>query len=256
MKIDLNADIGEGFGPWQFGEDEGLLHQISSANIACGYHAGDAEIMSATVATAVQRGIGIGAHVGFPDMLGFGRRNIQFDPSTFSKHVIYQIGALEALARFHGGRVRHLNFHGALGHMIAADSALAEVMISAVAKYDPGIVISTIPDGETMRAAKRHGLPCTGSFFADRAYGPDGKLVGRRTPGAVIEDTDAVVARVIRLLEDGTVETTDGKSLRIEARSVLVHSDTPGSAANAAAIRAAVERAGGEIVPLADLIAH
>lgn len=253
MKIDLNADIGEGFGPWRFGEDEELLTTISSANIACGYHAGDAEIMNATVETALARGIGIGAHVGFRDMLGFGRRAIQFEPKSFSKHVIYQIGALGGLARLHGGHVRHLNFHGALGHMIASEHDLAEVMIAAVARYDPSIAISTIPGGETMRAARRHGLPCVGSFFADRAYGPDGKLVARNVPGAVIEDSDVIAERVMRLLDDGTVETTDGKPLQLEARSVLVHSDTPGAARHAKAVRARVEAAGGEIVPLAEL---
>ncbi|MGE0714888.1 MAG: LamB/YcsF family protein [Alphaproteobacteria bacterium] len=256
MKIDLNADIGEGFGPWGFGEDEALLQTISSANIACGYHAGDAEIMDRTVATAVARGIGIGAHVGFPDMMSFGRRNIQFDPHSFSRHVVYQLGALAGFAHLHGGRVRHMNFHGALGHMIALDERLAEVMVAAIAEYDPGMGFSTIPDGETMRAARRHGMPAVGSFFADRAYGPDGRLVGRNQPGAVIADSERVAARVMRLLDDGTVETTDGRSLAINARSVLVHSDTPGAAAHARAIRTAVEAAGGTIVPVAELFAE
>jgi len=254
MKIDLNADIGEGFGPWSFGEDQELLKTISSANIACGYHAGDAEIMSATVETAHSRGIGIGAHVGFPDLLGFGRREFRFDPNTFLKHVIYQIGALNGLAGFHRDRVRHLNFHGALGHMIASSRDLAEVMVGAVAKYDPQMAISTIPDGETMRAAKRHGLPCVGTFFADRAYGPDGKLVSRSIAGAVLNDSEKIAERVMRFLDDGTVRTTDGQSLKLEARSVLVHSDTPGAARHAKAIRERVEKAGGEVVPLTELV--
>jgi UPF0271 protein len=253
ISIDLNADIGEGFGAWRFGEDEDLMKVISSANVACGYHAGDAEIMSATIAMAAGNGVGIGAHVGFPDRLGFGRRNIAFDPHSFVKHVIYQIGALAGLAALQDQRVRHLNFHGALGHMIASDEKLAEPIISVVAAYDRELAISTIPDGETMRAARRHGLPVVGSFFADRAYGVDGKLLGRNLPGAVLKDSEAIAARVIRLLDDGTVEAIDGTSLKVDARSVLVHSDTPGAARHAQAIRAAVERAGGSIIPLAEL---
>ena len=149
-----------------------------------------------------------------------------------------------------------MNFHGALGHMLAVDPTLAEVMIAGVAKYDPGMGISTIPHGQTTRAAKRHGLPCVGTFFADRAYGPDGKLVGRGGPGAVIEDNEAVATRVMRFLDDGTVPRTDGKPLRLEARSVLVHSDTPSAANHARAVRIAVEGAGGRIVPLAELFGH
>lgn len=254
FKIDLNADIGEGFGPWRFGEDEALMQLISSANIACGYHAGDAEIMAATVTLAHRNGVGIGAHVGFPDRLGFGRRNIAFDPDSFASHIIYQIGALTALASLHGRKVEHLNFHGALGHMIATEERLAEPTIRAVAAYDRDIIITTIPDGETMRAAKRHGIRTVGSFFADRAYGPDGKLVSRHLPGSVLEDSAVIAARVLRLVEDGTVETVDGQSLPLEAASILVHSDTPGAARHAHAIRAAVEAAGGKIVPPGQLV--
>ena len=253
--IDLNADIGEGFGPWRFGEDEALMQVISSANIACGYHAGDAEIMSATVEMAARFGVGIGAHAGFPDRLGFGRRDIAFEPLSFSKHIIYQIGALGALASVCGRKVEHLNFHGALGHMIATHQNLAEVTIAAVAGYDRDIIISTIPEGETMKAARRHGIRTIGTFFADRAYGEDGKLLSRSLPGSVLTDSDEIAARVIRLMDDGTVQTVNGRSLPLDARSVLVHSDTPGAAHHARAIREAVEQGGGQIQPLAQLVA-
>jgi 5-oxoprolinase (ATP-hydrolysing) subunit A len=249
--IDLNADIGEGFGPWSFGQDEALMQVISSANIACGYHAGDAQIMSTTVDLAVQFGVGIGAHVGFPDMVGFGRREMAFEPQSFSKHIIYQIGALAALASVRGRRVEHLNFHGALGHMIASHEHLAEATIAAVAAYDRDLIISTIPEGETMKAARRHGIRTVGTFFADRAYGEDGKLLSRSLPGSVLTDTDAITARVIKLMDEGTVETIGGRILALNARSVLVHSDTPGAARHASAIRNAVVRAGGQITPLA-----
>jgi UPF0271 protein len=252
--IDLNADIGEGFGPWSFGEDEALMQVISSANIACGYHAGDAEIMSAMVDMAVQFGVGIGAHVGFPDMPGFGRRDIAFEPHSFSKHVIYQIGALAALASLRGRRVEHLNFHGALGHMIATHEHLAEATISAVAAYDRNIIISTIPEGETMKAARRYGIRTVGTFFADRAYGEDGKLLSRSLPGSVLTDSHAITARVIKLMKEGTVQTVGGKTLPLDARSVLIHSDTPGAARHASAIREAVKQAGGQIMPLAQLV--
>lgn len=252
--IDLNADIGEGFGPWRFGEDEALMEVISSANIACGYHAGDAEIMSRTVEMAAQFGVGIGAHVGFPDRLGFGRRDIAFEPQSFSKHIIYQIGALAALASLSGRKVEHLNFHGALGHMIATHENLAEVTLKAVAAYDRDIIISTIPEGETMKAARRHGIRTVGTFFADRAYGADGKLLSRNLPGSVLTDSEEIAARVIRLMEEGTVQLVDGNSLALDARSVLVHSDTPGAAHHAQAIRIAVERSGGRIEPLSNLV--
>lgn len=250
VEIDLNADLGEGFGAWRFGEDEALLEVISSANIACGYHAGDANIMNETVRVAAAKDICIGAHIGFPDMVGFGRREISFDANSFVHHAVYQIGALAALASVHGDRVHHFNFHGALGHMIATDETLAEIMIGALSRYDPELMVSTIPGGETMRAAKRHGLRSEGSFFADRAYGPDGKLVSRKVAGSVIDDSATIADRVVRLMNEGTVQTTDGQFLPIEARSVLVHSDTPGAAAHARAIRLRVEREGGRIVPL------
>jgi UPF0271 protein len=252
--IDLNADIGEGFGPWRFGEDEALMEVISSANIACGYHAGDAEIMSATVEMAARFGVGIGAHAGFPDRLGFGRRDIAFEPLSFSKHILYQIGALAALASVCGRKVEHLNFHGALGHMIATHEHLAEATIAAVAAYDRNIIISTIPEGETMKAARRHGIRTVGTFFADRAYGADGKLLSRSLPGSVLTDSAEIADRVIRLMEEGRVETVDGGSIPLDARSVLVHSDTPGAAGHARAIRDAVERAAGLIEPLAQLV--
>ena len=254
MKIDLNADIGEGYGHYRMGDDEALMDIITSANIACGFHAGDPVIMDRTLRQAAARGIDIGAHVGFPDMLGFGRRVIQADPQELAKYVLYQLGALSGLARAAGCRVGHMSFHGALGNMAAADDALAEPLLSAIAKFDPEIVISVSTNTAIERAAVRHGLPCATAFLADRAYDDQGALVSRKLPGAVIEDKQAVLQRVVELLRTGSVASITGTPLPMPVKQILVHGDTPGAVALARAIRSAIEEAGGSVTPVSQLL--
>ena len=250
MQIDLNADVGEGFGPWAMGEDEALFEVISSANIACGFHAGDAAIMARTVRLAHARGIDIGAHVGFPDRQGFGRRVMQIDTAELAAMVVYQLGALAGLAKVAGVRMTHMSFHGALGNMAAADAALADPLLQAVAHFDPGLIVSSSPSQAIEQACARHGLQVATSFLADRAVDEQGLLVPRKLPGAVIHDEQAVLTRVRRLLTRGEVVTHSGGTLAVQARSILVHGDTPGAVALARAIRAEILSQGGRVVPL------
>ncbi|WP_114970901.1 LamB/YcsF family protein [Rhodoferax ferrireducens] len=249
MDIDLNADLGEGFGPWRMGEDEALLELVSSANVACGFHAGDAVIMDRTVRLAKARGVDIGAHVGFPDLQGFGRRPMQFDARELACHVIYQLGALAGLAQAAGYRMTHMSFHGALGNMAAADAALAEPLVRAVADFDPGLIISSSASRAIEQAAERCGLRVATSFLADRACGDDGLLVPRKLPDAVIHEPEAVLARVRQLLQDGSVTSYSGKKIAMRVQSILLHGDTPGAVALARTVRGVVESAG-RIVPI------
>ena len=248
--IDLNADLGEGYGPWRMGEDEALLGLLSSANIACGFHAGDPLIMDRTVREAVRRGVDVGAHVSFPDRQGFGRRPMQVDAAELAAMVVYQLGALAGIAKRAGGRVTHMSFHGALGNMAAADAALAEPLVRAVAEFDPGLTVLTSASPAIEGAAAAAGLRAVRCFLADRACDRDGMLVPRKLPGAVIHDEAAVLERVRRLLRDGTVVAHDGAMVPMPCTSILLHGDTPGALDLARAVRQAVAAAGGGPVPL------
>ena len=250
MDIDLNADLGEGYGPWRMGEDEALLEVISSANVACGFHAGDPLIMDRTVCLALQHGVDVGAHVGFPDRQGFGRRPMQIETAELAAMVTYQLAALAGMARARGHRMTHMSFHGALGNMAAANADLAVPLLQAIAAFDPQIIISSSSSRAIEGAAARCGLRVATAFLADRAYDDDGLLVPRKLPGSVIKDEAAVLARVRRLLQDGTVLTYSGKPLAMPARSILVHGDTPGAVALARTIRREIEAGGGRIVPI------
>ncbi|OAK57086.1 hypothetical protein A3K87_04165 [Variovorax paradoxus] len=249
MDIDLNADLGEGFGPWRMGEDEALLDIVSSANVACGFHAGDPVIMDRTVRMARQRGVDVGAHVGFPDLMGFGRRQMQIETRELVAYVLYQLSALEGMARTAGHRMTHMSFHGALGNMAAADAALAEPLVRAVADFDPSLTVSTSASRAIEDAAERCGLRVRTTFLADRACGDDGLLVPRKLPGAVIHERDAVLARVRQLLEEGTVTSSSGKKIPMRVHSILLHGDTPGAVDLARAVRGVVEQAG-RVVPI------
>jgi UPF0271 protein len=250
MDIDLNADLGEGFGPWRMGEDEALLDVVSSANVACGFHAGDPLIMDRTVRLARDRGIDVGAHVGFPDRQGFGRRLMQIDVVELATMVVYQLGALAGLARAAGWRMTHMSFHGALGNMAAADAALADPLLRAVAEFDPRLIVSSSSSKAIEEAAARHGLTVATSFLADRAYDDQGLLVPRKLPNSVIKDEETVLARVRQLLQTGTVTTYSGAAIAMQVRSILVHGDTPGAVQLARTIRTEIEHAGGRIVPI------
>jgi 5-oxoprolinase (ATP-hydrolysing) subunit A len=249
-QIDLNADLGEGFGPWQMGDDSALLAMLSSANVACGFHAGDPAIMDRTVRHALASGVDVGAHVGFPDRQGFGRRVMQIEQQELTSIVAYQLGALAGIARRAGHRMTHMSFHGALGNMAAADAALADVLVGCVAEFDPGLTILSSTSRAIKGAAARHGVAVATCFLADRAYDDEGLLVPRKLPNSVIGDKQACVARVVQLLQDGTVTTYSGKLLPMRAASILLHSDTHGAVRLAQEIRAAVERSGAQIVPL------
>jgi UPF0271 protein len=205
MDIDLNSDLGEGYGPYKLGDDEALLDIVSSANVACGYHAGDAVIMDKTVRAALRRGVDLGAHVGFPDRLGFGRRVMQMDLAELEKHVLYQLGALYGIATAAGHRMTHMNFHGALGNMAFVDRDLAEALVRAVAAFDRNLILLVLANTEFARVADKAGFRTANVFLADRAYDDQGLLASRKLPGAVIKEPDAVMARVTQILDDGTI---------------------------------------------------
>lgn len=255
MRIDLNADLGEGFGPWPMGDDDALLQLVSSANIACGFHAGDPLIMTRTVKRAKELGVDIGAHVGFPDRQGFGRRQMQVPVEELAAMVVYQLGALDGIARSVGARVKHMSFHGALGNMAAADAALAGPLIEAVAAFDPSLLVVTSTSAAIEGAAARCGLRVAITFLADRAYGDDGLLVPRGRTGAVIHDRATVLERVRLLLRERRVVTASGASLAMPAHSILLHGDNAEAVEFARTVRGAIEEAGGAITPVSQVLA-
>ncbi len=249
MEIDINADLGEGFGPWRMGDDAGLLDLVSSANVACGFHAGDPLIMERTVRVALDRGVDVGAHVGFPDRQGFGRRVMQIDTEELAAMVVYQLGALDGVARAAGHRMTHMSFHGALGNLAAADAALATPLAKAVAAFDPTLTIISSSSRAIEDAAQQAGLRLITAFLADRAYDDQGLLVPRKLPNSVIHDPILVLERVKRLIQDGEVVTYSGKRLRMPSQSILLHGDTAGALGLAQQVRREIEDCGGVIVP-------
>lgn len=261
--IDLNCDLGEGYGAWTMGDDTALLDVVSSANIACGFHAGDPQIMRRTVEAAVQRDVAVGAHVSYPDRAGFGRRDIGIAPADVTDDVLYQLGALDAFARAAGTRVSYVKPHGALYNRIAVDEVLAAAVVEAVRRYDRTLPLLSLPGSAVTRVAATAGLSAVGEGFADRAYTPDGRLVPRQEPGAVLSDPDVVAARAVRMATEqrvtagtgvgviGSPAGTDGPDVAVAVASLCVHGDTPGSVALARAVRTALERAGVEIRPFA-----
>lgn len=254
MEIDLNADLGEGFGPWRMGDDAALMDVITSANIACGYHAGDPVIMDRTVRLAKARGLDVGAHVGFPDLMGFGRRAMLADPAELATYVLYQLGALAGISRAAGHSMTHMSFHGALGNMAAADLSLAQVLVRAVADFDPALIISVSTDTAIERAAEAVGLRVATTFLADRAYDDEGALVSRKLPGAVVHDEQQVLHRVMQVLQDRTVTSITGRKRPMRVQSILLHGDTPGAVALARLVRNAIEAGGGRVLPVSHLV--
>jgi UPF0271 protein len=250
VRIDLNADLGESFGAWPMGQDVLLMAVISSANVACGGHAGDPGTMRRTVRLARSHGVAVGAHPGFPDLLGFGRREIQMSPQDVEDLVLYQVSALAGIARSEGVRLQHVKAHGALYNMACRDEGLAEAIARAVLACDPRLVLFGLPDSALIQAGLDAGLPVAAEAFADRAYHADGSLVSRSTPGSVLHDVDTVVARAVAMACERTVETVDGDPISFEADTICVHGDTPGAAQLAAAIRRGLEDAGVTIARL------
>jgi 5-oxoprolinase (ATP-hydrolysing) subunit A len=247
--VDLVADVGEGFGAYRMGDDDALLDVVTSANVACGFHAGDPRLMDATVAACVRGGVGVGAHPGLPDLVGFGRRPIRLTPDEVRTDVLYQLGALGAFATAHGTRIRHVTPHGQLGNLVMAESLYAKAFVDAVAGYDTTVAVVTLP-GPLARAARDAGLAVALLGLADRAYAEDGALVPRSAPGAVITDRAAVVERVVRMVTEGTVRAITGRELALRPDSVLLHGDTPGAVELARAVRSALLDAGVRIAQL------
>jgi UPF0271 protein len=253
MRIDLNSDLGEGFGAWRMGDDAAMMKVITSANVACGHHAGDPVIMDHAVRAARSAGVDLGAHVSFPDRAGFGRREMRLEPRELELHVIFQLGALDGIARMAGHRITHVSPHGALGNMALADRATAEILVRAVRAFDPRLAMLVLSNSELARAADAAGLPSHALFLADRAYDSSGQLVPRRLPGALVTSEPEILARVERVLAEGCVVSAQGDIVQVAAESILVHGDTPGAVAIARAIRRRIEDAGGEVVPLSAL---
>lgn len=247
MIIDMNADLGESFGNWSLGDDDNLLASLSSANVACGFHAGDPETMMRTVTAAAERGVAIGAHVSFPDLVGFGRRNMDASPAEITADTLYQLGALDAMAKVAGTRVSYIKPHGALYNRIAGDPAAAGGVVEAVRRYDPTLPLMLLAGSTGLKVAADAGLTAVPECFADRAYTNEGTLVSRRVPGSVIHDTDVIVRRVVRMATDGVVVSIDGEPVSLHARSVCMHGDTPGAAGTAARVREGLAAAGVEI---------
>ena len=242
--IDLNCDIGESFGPWHLGQDEALLDLVSSANIACGWHAGDPATMAATVGRAVARGVALGAHPGLPDLQGFGRRTMALSPEEVRGLTLYQVGALAAFARAAGTRLRHVKAHGALYNMAARDRRLADAIAGAVRDFDPTLVLVGLSGSELLGAGRALGLSCQSEVFADRAYEPDGSLTPRGLPGAMIEDEALAVERVLRMALEGRVTCRGGVERELQADTVCIHGDQPRALAFARRLRTALEAAG------------
>ncbi len=248
--IDINCDMGEGFGPYRIADDAALMQHVTSVNVACGHHAGDPVIMERTVAMARDHGLDLGAHVSFPDRMGFGRRRIEMDPAELESHTLFQLGALEAMARRAHHRITHLNPHGALGNLASADPVTAAALVRAVRDFDPEIAFLVLPNSALEQAALAAGSPVARLFLADRAYTAAGQLAPRALPGAVIHDPADVAARVLRVIRDQTVTTIDGQEIAMPVRSILVHSDTAGAVALAQLLRQALRDAGETIAPL------
>ncbi len=242
--MDLNSDLGESLGAWRMGDDDAMLGIVSSANVACGFHAGDAVGMLRTLRRAAECGVTVGAHVAYPDLAGFGRRNMDVASADLQADVIYQIGALQALAAVAGTAVRYVKPHGALYNTIAHDERQARDVIAAIHAVDPRLCLVGLAGSPLLGWARQSGLRAVAEAFADRAYNPDGSLVSRRTPGAVLHDPHAVAARMLRLATEGVVTAIDGSTVRLEAESVCVHGDSPGSVAMARQVRELFEQSG------------
>jgi len=244
MRIDLNSDLGESFGPWPMGQDAALMDSISSANVACGFHAGDPGTMRTTIAMARDKGVALGAHPGFQDLAGFGRREMKATPAEVEDLVLYQVSALAGMASAQGLRLQHVKAHGALYNMACRDRALANAIARAVAAFDRSLILFGLPNSELLRAGQAEGLRVAAEVFADRAYDPDGSLTSRAKSGSVIHDTQRVVDRAIKMVRENKVTAIDGTTIDLQVDTICLHGDTPGAADHARAVRKGLESAG------------
>jgi UPF0271 protein len=253
-RVDLNSDLGESFGRYTLGMDEEIIPLISSANVACGYHASDPVVMDRTIQLAKAAGIRVGAHPGFPDLMGFGRRNLNVTPAEAKAYTLYQLGALDGFCKAHGMTLQHVKPHGALYNMAAKDYALAKAICEAIAAYDKNLIVLALCGGQLLKAAQDMGLRAASEVFADRGYEEDGTLVDRRKEGAMITDENEAIARVIRMIKEGKVTAVTGKDIPIQADSVCVHGDGVKALAFVEKIRAALLQEGIEICPLEQIV--
>ena len=244
MHMDLNSDLGESFGRWTLGNDAELMKSITSANVACGFHAGDPGVMRETVRMARDNGVAIGAHPGLPDLAGFGRRNMAVTAAEVENLVVYQIGALAAIAAAEHVKLRHVKAHGALYNMAVKDRALADAIAAAVRAVDPELVVFALPGTELARAAEDAGLHVAREGFADRAYEADGSLTPRSRPGSVIQSADEVIGRAVRMARDGVVRATNGSDIPMRVDTLCTHGDTPGSHELTRQLRAGLDAEG------------
>lgn len=249
-KVDLNADMGEGFGPWRMGDDAALLDIVSSANVACGFHAGDPNVMHETMRLAVANGVGIGAHPGFADLKGFGRRKLPLPHNEIANDVAYQLGAAQAVAKRAGGTVRHLKLHGALSNMASVDHALARACYQAALDVDPDIVIMVLAATAMEEVVRELACNWAGEIFADRAYNDDATLVDRALPDAVLHDAAIAAPRILKMLEAGAIIAESGAHIPCQIDTICLHGDTPGAVAMARGIRQHLTNAGVTIARL------
>src|SRR5512140_1898414 len=244
MRIDINSDLGESFGAFRIGNDAGLMKVITSANVACGFHAGDPSVLRDTIRTAKANGVAVGAHPGFPDLVGFGRREMNVTPREAEDFILYQIAAVAGVAAAEGVRLQHVKAHGALFNQAFKDRELARALARAVAAFDRSLILFAFPGSEVVGAGRELGLRVALEIYADRAYEPDGQLVSRRKPNSVIHDPDLVVQRALTLITSHTVVAYDGSTIRLEGETICCHGDTPGSDVLAGSLRAGLERQG------------
>jgi UPF0271 protein len=244
MRIDINSDMGESFGAYTIGHDGGLFESITSANVAAGFHAGDPSVLRETIRLAKTNGVAVGAHPGFPDLVGFGRRELNVTPKEAEDMVLYQVAAVAGVAAAEGVKIQHVKPHGALFNMAARTTTLAAAIAKAVAAFDPSLILFGLAGSEMLNAGRAAGLRVASEVFADRAYERDGSLRSRIKPDAVIQDAAVVVARAVRMVQERTVEAIDGTAVPLEADTICVHGDTPGADLLAARLRAGLAAAG------------
>jgi len=244
MRIDLNADVGESFGAYTIGDDAALMASISSASVAAGFHAGDPSVLRHTIRLAATHGVAVGAHPGFPDLVGFGRRELNVSEHEVEDLVLYQIAAVGGVAAAHGIKLQHVKPHGALFNMAVHNQALATAIARATAAFDRSLMLFGLPGSELLKAGRAAGLRVAAEVFADRSYESDGSLRSRTRPDAVIHDASTVVARALRMVKERVVEAVDGTIVPLAADTICVHGDTPGAAALAAGLRRGLEAAG------------
>jgi len=244
MRIDINSDVGESFGAYHIGHDAGLMRSITSANVAAGFHAGDPSVLRQTIRTAKEHGVAVGAHPGFPDLVGFGRRELNVSAREAEDFVLYQVAAVAGVAAAEGVGLQHVKPHGALFNMAVHNAELSAAIARGVAAFDKRLILFGLPGSEILKAGRAAGLRVVAEVFADRAYEPDGTLASRKKPGTVIHDAETVVARAVRMVTEKNVVAIDGSIVALEADTICVHGDTPGSDDLAARIRAGLEKAG------------